>query len=193
MTLQDFEVGTPGYHQNSNYPVEYGGVRRQKHARSPGLNIQPDETLGVTSRQFPAGRWVIATFDVDGRVFTYGCSTPGQPEPSFGWVEEIEQFIEIKACRVLPTGQGKGEQRIQFIVCHQQGIIVQHDGRGAIAYAGKDAFSRLVDRGYRQLLCDLTFLWCRIVSRIAPAGRQQHGRRHDRDGNGRSCKHVRLR
>jgi hypothetical protein len=90
MTLQDFQLGTAGYYQNSNYPVECGGVRRQKHARSPGLNIQPNERLAITSRQFSAGRWVIATFDVDGRLFVFGCSTPGQPDVSFGWVEEVD-------------------------------------------------------------------------------------------------------
>lgn len=90
MTLQDFQLESQGYNKHSNYPVEYGGVRRQKHARSPGLNIQPNEKLAVTKRQFSGGRWVIATLDVDGRLFVFGCSVPGQSDFSFGWIEEID-------------------------------------------------------------------------------------------------------
>lgn len=106
MTLQDFQLGTPGYYENSNYPVEYGGVRRQKHARSPGLNIQADEHLAITSRQFPAGRWVIATFDVDERLFVFGCSVPGQADMSFGWLEEIDPITleTINTSPELATG-----------------------------------------------------------------------------------------
>ena len=106
MTLQDFQQGTPGYYKNSNYPVEYGGVRRQKHARSPGLNIQPNESLAITSRQFPAGRWVIATLDVGERLFVFGCSVPGQPDISFGWIEEIDPHTleTINTSPELATG-----------------------------------------------------------------------------------------
>lgn len=106
MTLQDYQQGTPGYYESSNYPVEYGGVRRQKHARSPGLNLLPNERLALTSRQFPAGRWVIATLDVDDRLFVFGCSVPGQPDVSFGWVEEIDPITleTINASQELSTG-----------------------------------------------------------------------------------------
>ena len=45
MTQQDYQSELKGYYQNSTCATEYGGIRRQKHARSPGLNIQPDETL----------------------------------------------------------------------------------------------------------------------------------------------------
>ena len=101
MSLQDFMLGTPGYYKNSKYPVEYGGVRRQKHARSPGLNIQAHERLAITSRQFPPGRWVIATLDVDDRLFVYGCSVPGQPNASFGWVEEIDP-VTLETINISP-------------------------------------------------------------------------------------------
>ena len=106
MTLQDYQQGTPGYYRSSNYPVEYGGVRRQKHARSPGLNLQPAERLAVTTRQFPAGRWVIATFDVDERLFVFGCSVPSQPDFSFGWIEEIDPITleTINTSPELATG-----------------------------------------------------------------------------------------
>ena len=59
MTQQDYQSDLPGYYQNSTCATEYGGVRRQKHARSPGLNIQPGETLKVSSRRFARGRWVV--------------------------------------------------------------------------------------------------------------------------------------
>jgi hypothetical protein len=65
MTQQDYQSDLPGYYQNSTCATEYGGVRRQKHARSPGLNIQPGEILKVSSRRFARGRWVVGTFNVD--------------------------------------------------------------------------------------------------------------------------------
>lgn len=62
MTQQDYQSDLPGYYRNSTCATEYGGVRRQKHARSPGLNIQPGETLKVTSRRFEKGKWVVGTW-----------------------------------------------------------------------------------------------------------------------------------
>ena len=59
MTQQDYQSDLPGYYENSTCATEYGGVRRQKHARSPGLNIQPGEILKVSSRRFARGRWVV--------------------------------------------------------------------------------------------------------------------------------------
>lgn len=102
MTLQDYKVGTPGYYKNSNSPAEVGGVRRQKHAASPGLNIQPEESLKVTARQFPADRWVIGTVDADERLFVIGCSVPFQPDVSIGWIEEIDP-ITLETIKVSPN------------------------------------------------------------------------------------------
>ncbi|MGB1159354.1 MAG: hypothetical protein ACPG3V_08135 [Porticoccaceae bacterium] len=106
MTLQDYTLSAQGYYEQSNSPVEYGGVRRQKHARSPGLNIQPTERLKVTTRRFPSGRWVVGTFDVDQRLFVSGCSIPTQPDVSIGWVEEIDPITleTINASAQLSTG-----------------------------------------------------------------------------------------
>ena len=101
MTLQDYQSELNGYYQNSTCATEYGGVRRQKHARSPGLNIQPDERLSVTSRQFSKGRWVVGTVNADKRLFIFGCSVPSQPDVSIGWVEEVDP-ITLETIRQSP-------------------------------------------------------------------------------------------
>ena len=106
MTLQDCQLDLKGYYPNSTCPTEYGGVRRQKHARSPGLNIQPDEILKVSSRQFARDRWVVGTFNADNRLFVFGCSVPYQADVSIGWGEEIDPITleTIKASPELSTG-----------------------------------------------------------------------------------------
>ena len=87
MTQQDYQAAQKGYYPHSTCATEYGGVRRQKHARSPGFNIQPGETLQVTSRRFEKGKWVVGTVNADNRLFIFGCSAPSQPDISIGWVE----------------------------------------------------------------------------------------------------------
>ena len=101
MTQQDYQSDLPGYYQNSTCATEYGGVRRQKHARSPGLNIQPGETLKVSSRRFARGRWVVGTFNADNRLYVFGCSAPSQPDVSIGWVEEVDP-ITLETIRQSP-------------------------------------------------------------------------------------------
>ena len=101
MTQQDYQSALNGYYQNSTCATEYGGVRRQKHARSPGLNIQPGETLKVTSRRFAKGKWVVGTVNADNRLFIFGCSVPSQPDVSIGWVEEVDP-ITLETIRQSP-------------------------------------------------------------------------------------------
>jgi hypothetical protein len=102
MTLQDYKLGSPGYYKNSNTPVENGGVRRQKHATSPGLNIQPGESLKVGTRQFPADKWVMGTFDADERLFVFGCSVPFQPDVSKGLTRLIHRRAQLVWRRSYP-------------------------------------------------------------------------------------------
>jgi len=106
MTLQDHLSELTGYYQNSTCATEYGGVRRQKHARSPGLNIQPGETLKVTSRRFAKGKWVVGSVNADNRLFIFGCSVPSQPDVSIGWVEEVDPTTleTIRQSPELTTG-----------------------------------------------------------------------------------------
>ena len=106
MTQQDYKNTLPGYYENSNYPAEYGGVRRQKHARTPGLNIQQGEVLKAKTRRFPKGNWAVSSFDADERIFVFGCSTPFQPYFSRGWLEEIDPITleTIKTAPDLATG-----------------------------------------------------------------------------------------
>ena len=106
MTQQDYQSELNGYYQNSTCATEYGGVRRQKHARSPGLNIQPGETLKVTSRRFAKGKWVVGTVNADNRLFIFGCSVPSQPDVSIGWVEEVDPITleTISQSPELTTG-----------------------------------------------------------------------------------------
>ena len=106
MTLQDYQLDLKGYYPNSTCPTEYGGVRRQKHARSPGLDIQSGEILKVSSRQFAGDRWVVGTFNADNRLFVFGCSVPYQADVSIGWGEEIDPITleTIKASPELSTG-----------------------------------------------------------------------------------------
>ena len=101
MTQQDYQSDLPGYYQNSTCATEYGGVRRQKHARSPGLNIQPGEILKASSRRFARGRWVVGTFNADNRLYVFGCSVPSQPDVSIGWVEEVDP-ITLETIRQSP-------------------------------------------------------------------------------------------
>ena len=101
MTQQDYQSELNGYYKNSTCATEYGGVRRQKHARSPGLNIQPSETLKVTSRRFAKGKWVVGTVNADNRLFIFGGSVPSQPDVSIGWVEEVDP-ITLETIRQSP-------------------------------------------------------------------------------------------
>ena len=106
MTPMDYKLPQSNYYANSNFPCEYGGGRRQKHAHTSGLNIQPNEKLCVTTRQFEPGKWVMCTTDADDRVFAIGCSTPFQPDISTGWIEEIDPVTleRIKLSPDLRTG-----------------------------------------------------------------------------------------
>jgi len=101
MTQQDYQSDLQGYYQHSTCATEYGGVRRQKHARSPGLNIQAGENLKVTSRRFAKGKWVVGTVNADNRLFIFGGSVPSQPDVSIGWVEEVDP-ITLETIRQSP-------------------------------------------------------------------------------------------
>jgi len=101
MTQQDYQSALQGYYQHSTCATEYGGVRRQKHARSPGLNIQAGENLKVTSRRFAKGKWVVGTVNADKRLFIFGGSVPSQPDVSIGWVEEVDP-ITLETIRQSP-------------------------------------------------------------------------------------------
>jgi hypothetical protein len=107
MTVQDYLHPSPHYYQHSIYPWEYGGGRRQKHARSPGLNIQPNEKLACTTRQFTAGSWVIGTAVADEKVFVIGCCAPMQADYSFGWVEQVDP-VTLKRIRRSPDLKSGG-------------------------------------------------------------------------------------
>ena len=101
MTQQDYQSDLSGYYRNSTCASEYNGVRRQKHARSPGLNIQSGETLQVTSRRLEKGKWVVGTVNADNRLFIFGCSVLSQPDISIGWVEEVDP-IALETIRQSP-------------------------------------------------------------------------------------------
>ena len=101
MTQQDYQSALQGYYQHSTCATEYGGVRRQKHARSPGLNIQAGENLKVSSRRFAKGKWVVGTVNADKRLFIFGGSVPSQPDVSIGWVEEVDP-ITLETIRQSP-------------------------------------------------------------------------------------------
>ena len=101
MTQQDYQSALQGYYQHSTCATEYGGIRRQKHARSPGLNIQAGENLKVTSRRFAKGKWVVGTVNADNRLFIFGGSVPSQPDVSIGWVEEVDP-ITLETIRQSP-------------------------------------------------------------------------------------------
>ena len=107
MTLQDYKLPVlKGYYKNSLCPAEVGGPRRQKHARTPGLNIQPNETLGVVTRRLHRWKWVVGTIEADGKMFAYGCCTPIQSTHSHGWIEEINptSLESIKSSPKLKSG-----------------------------------------------------------------------------------------
>ena len=65
------------------------------------MNIQPGETLKVSSRRFARGRWVVGTFNADNRLYVFGCSAPSQPDVSIGWVEEVDP-ITLETIRQSP-------------------------------------------------------------------------------------------
>jgi len=88
MTSQDYKLSyLKGYCKNSLSPAEVGGPRRQKHARSSGLNIQPHETLGAVTRQLSREKWLVGSIEENGKMFTFGSCTPVQPAHSYGWIE----------------------------------------------------------------------------------------------------------
>jgi hypothetical protein len=100
MTPLDYQLPQTVYYDDSNFPCEYGGGRRQKHARTKGLDIQPGERIGATTRQFERGKWAIYTADADGRIFVLGTTVPVGPD-SFGWIEEVDP-VTLERIRVSP-------------------------------------------------------------------------------------------
>jgi hypothetical protein len=107
MTLQDYKLPhLKGYYENSLCPAEVGGPRRQKHARSPGMNIQPHETLGAVTRQLSREKWVVGNLEADGKMFTFGSCTPVQSAHSYGWIEQIDPITldPIKSSPKLSSG-----------------------------------------------------------------------------------------
>ncbi|MEO0435340.1 MAG: hypothetical protein AAF098_00370 [Pseudomonadota bacterium] len=106
MTALDYQIKLPGYYEDSICPFEYGGSRRQKHARSPGMAIGDDERLQSTIRIYPPGNWPMGTFIAGDRLYSIGCSVPFQPDHSEGWIEEIDPITlePKKSSPKLQTG-----------------------------------------------------------------------------------------
>jgi len=66
MTFQDYQLPyLKGYYKNSLCPAEVSGPRPQKHARTTGLNIQVNETLGPVTRQLSREKWVVRNIEAD--------------------------------------------------------------------------------------------------------------------------------
>ena len=86
-TLNDLDAlgPVPGYF-DSPFPGEDGGPRRQLIPRSPGLALQPGESMEVTSR--PALFANMVVLRRPGEVFVQGNSQPWDNTTS--WVERID-------------------------------------------------------------------------------------------------------
>lgn len=127
MTLLDYKLPENGDYENSNFPCEYGGGRRQKRARTRGLDIQPNERLRATTRRFEPGKWAIYTNDADGRVFVLGTTVPVLPD-SFGWIEEVDP-ITLERIRVSPNLETGGHNFCAGSVLLRDGHILACFGR----------------------------------------------------------------
>lgn len=85
MTVLDSAARIPGYF-DSPWPGEDGGPRRQMIPRSPGLGLQPDETLEVVTRAAPFGCMPILRSS--GEVYVQGNAPPSAETTA--WVESID-------------------------------------------------------------------------------------------------------
>lgn len=88
MTGIDTEEPHPGYWPGSPFAVECGGNRRQKSPRTPGLDIQPGETLGAVSRD--TGRWnVMFIWRNPDELYLLSGGQPAAPD-AHGLVEQVD-------------------------------------------------------------------------------------------------------
>ncbi|MGL5838432.1 MAG: hypothetical protein ACRCY3_08025 [Sphingorhabdus sp.] len=114
-----------GYFQDSIYPVECGGPRRQKISRCAGLDLKADEVLASTARH--TGLWNVY-FIWRGRdeLYLYGTSNVGDQEPS-GWVERVDPHTLEPILRSAPLPCG-GHIWCGGMVAHANGDLYVVNG-----------------------------------------------------------------
>jgi hypothetical protein len=129
MTLQDYQLPfLKGYYKNSLCPAEVGGPRLQKYARTPGLNIQPHETLGAVTRQLSREKWVVGNIEAENRMFTFGACIPIQSAHSFGWLEQIDP-ISLDPIKSSPNLKSGGHNWCNCTAIIADGSIILGNGR----------------------------------------------------------------
>ncbi|MDE3096686.1 MAG: hypothetical protein KGK07_11905 [Chloroflexota bacterium] len=112
----------PGYF-DSPFPAEDGGPRRQLIPRSPGLALQPGESLEVTSRPALFANMVILRRP--GEVFVQGNSQPWEHTTS--WVERIDPVSLATLAR--STDLPGGPFWAGGILAHENGYLYVTYGR----------------------------------------------------------------
>src|SRR5690606_5849948 len=111
----------------SAWPAECGGPRRQKLARSPGLDLQPGERLRVITRRVP-GLWpVMFVQRAPGELYLQGGTAIGSRR-SFGWVWRVdpETLETLEESPPLPSG---GHNWCGAITAHANGELYVVNGR----------------------------------------------------------------
>jgi len=135
MTALDYRTCLPGYFP-STWPVEGGGPRRQKLVGSPGLALQPGESLASTTRDM-AGWAVMLVQREPGELFVQGGArlAPGELPPhhrsdgdSAGWVERIDP-ITLETLARSPSLPSGGHLWCGAIVVHANGDLYVVNGR----------------------------------------------------------------
>ncbi|MEY2420978.1 MAG: hypothetical protein QOI95_1045 [Acidimicrobiaceae bacterium] len=122
----DRDASLRGYWPGSAWPVECGGNRRQKLARSPGLGLKPNDRLTSTSRT--NGRWNVMFVQRDpGELYLYSTDMMGTANP-VGRVERVHpESLETEA--VSPDLATGGHIWCGAIVVHENGDIYCANGR----------------------------------------------------------------
>ena len=135
MTTLDYRTTLPGYYPSA-WPVECGGPRRQKLARSAGLRLQDGERLTSTTRDM--GGWAVMLVQrAPGELFVQGGAglAPGEFPPhrrpdsnNHGWLERIDPITLDTLARSpkLPSG---GHLWCGAVVVHQNGDLYMVNGR----------------------------------------------------------------
>ena len=135
MTRLDYKTKLPGYYP-SPWPVECGGPRRQKLARSRGLHLAPGERLTSTTRDM--GGWSVMFVQREpGELFVQGGSglAPGEFPPFYrpdgenhGWLERVDP-ISLETLARSPALPSGGHLWCGAVVVHANGDLYMVNGR----------------------------------------------------------------
>lgn len=127
MTQRDHASRLSGYYP-SRWPAECAGPRRQKLVASPGLDLQPGETLKATHRVLGNQQWpVMLVQRAPGELYLQGGTRTGQREVSFGWVYKIDP-VTLETILESPRLPSGGHNWCGAATVHENGDIYVVNG-----------------------------------------------------------------